>query len=246
MGITLDYYRVLLKNAVGQVPANAIYGNPNNFSSYITTATSGPYAGTLPPTIAESAVCVPYTASSCGYINLENSNTGRITTDGFDLSIQYQQRTPIGTFREDLEGTAVTKFQQQQYTGGPLLNLVGNLQIQTLNPAFRWQHNVRVDWSSPEKMWGAGLSDRFYSGYVDEFPDGNGNLRHVGSYSLVDGYASVKPMKNFTVLFGIKNIGNTAPPYTNASQNNFASGYNALIADPLLRNFYVNLKYTFF
>jgi len=246
MGITLDYYRILLKNAIGQVPANAIYGNPDNFTNYITTATSGPYAGTLPPTIAESAVCVPYTAPTCGYINLENSNTGRITTDGFDLSVQYQQRTPFGTFREDLEGTAVTKFQQQQYTGGPLLNLVGNLQIQTLNPAFRWQHNVRVDWSSPEKMWGAGLSDRFYSGYVDEFPDGNGNLRKVGSYSLVDGYASVKPFKNFTVLFGIKNIANTAPPYTNASQNNFASGYNALIADPLLRNFYINMKYTFF
>jgi len=189
---------------------------------------------------------VPYTQPSCGYINLENSNTGRITTDGFDLSVQYQQRTPIGTFHEDLEGTAVTKFQQQQYTGGPLLNLVGNLQIQGLNPAFRWQHNVRLDWSSPEKMWGAGLSDRFYSGYVDEFADGNGNLRHVGSYSLIDGYASVKPFKQFTVLFGIKNIANTSPPYTNASQNNFAAGYNALIADPLLRNFYINLKYTFY
>ena len=57
-------------------------------------------------------------------------NTGRITTDGFDLSIQYLQHTPIGTFREDLEGTAVTQFLQQQYNGGPLLNLVGNLQIQ--------------------------------------------------------------------------------------------------------------------
>ena len=57
---------------------------------------------------------------------------------------------------------------------------------------------------------------------------------------------SVKPITNLTVLFGIKNIFNTSPPYTNASQGNFASGYNALIADPLLRNFYVNLKYTLF
>jgi hypothetical protein len=35
-------------------------------------------------------------------------------------------------------------------------------------------------------------------------------LRHVGSYSLVDGYASVKPFKQLTVLFGIKNIANTS------------------------------------
>ncbi len=245
MGITLDYYRILVKNVIGAVPASAIYGNPTGFASYITTATTGPFAGTLPPTIAEANVCQPYTASSCGYINLEFSNTGRVTTDGIDLSIQYQQQTSIGTFREDLEGTAVTQYLAQQYTGGPILNLVGNLQIQALNPAFRWQHNVRVDWSSPEKIWGAGLSDRFWAGYIDEFTDGNGNLRKVGSYSLVDGYVSVKPMEKLAVLVGIKNILNTSPPLTNASQNNFASGYNALIADPLLRNFYINLKYTF-
>ncbi|MEO7208578.1 MAG: TonB-dependent receptor [Steroidobacteraceae bacterium] len=245
LGITLDYYRILLKNTIGGVPASAIYGDPTTFSSYIVPATSGPYAGTLPPSIAEATVCHPYTQLTCGYISLQNSNTGRITTDGIDLSIQYLQQTPIGTFREDLEGTAVTQFLQQQYNGGPLLNLVGNLQIQGLNPAFRWQHNVRVDWTSPEKMWGGGLSDRFYSGYIDEFTDGNGNQRKVGSYSLVDGYVSVKPLEQVTVLFGIKNLFNTSPPFSNASQNNFASGYNALIADPLLRNFYINLKYTF-
>jgi iron complex outermembrane receptor protein len=245
LGITLDYYRILLKNAIGTVPASAIYGDPTTFSNYIVPATSGPYAGTLPPTIAESAVCHPYTAPSCGYINLQFSNTGRITTDGIDLSVQYSQHTPIGTFHEDLEGTAVTQFLQQQYNGGPELNLVGNLQIQTLNPAFRWQHNVRVDWTSPGKMWGGGLADRFYSGYVDEFALPDGSLRHVGSYSLVDGYVSVRPVEQLTVLFGIKNLFNTSPPFTNASQNNFAAGYNALIADPLLRNFYVNLKYTF-
>ena len=57
---------------------------------------------------------------------------------------------------------------------------------------------------------------------------------------------SVKPITPLTVLFGIKNILNRNPPYSNAAQNNFAAGYNALVADPLLRNFYVNLKYTFF
>jgi iron complex outermembrane recepter protein len=242
LGITLDYYRILLKNRIGTVPASAIYGDPTTFSSYIVTNSNG----TLTPSVAEATACNPYTQPTCGYILLQNSNTGRITTDGFDLSIQYQQQTPIGTFREDLEGTAVTQFRQQQYTGGPLLNLVGNLQIQSLNPAFRWQHNVRVDWTSPEKMWGGGLSDRFYSGYIDELPDGNGNQRNVGGYSLVDGYVSVKPIERLTVLFGVKNLLNTSPPYTNAPQNNFAAGYNALIADPVLRNFYINLKYTFF
>ncbi len=68
----------------------------------------------------------------------------------------------------------------------------------------------------------------------------------MGSYNLVDAYVSVKPIEKLTVLFGIKNLLNRNPPYTNASQNNFAAGYNALNADPLMRNFYINLKYIVF
>jgi iron complex outermembrane receptor protein len=95
-------------------------------------------------------------------------------------------------------------------------------------------------------MFGGGLGNRFYSRYIDEFPDANGNQRTVGSYSIFDAYGVYKPTPKLAVLFGIKNLFDTSPPFTNAEQLNFAAGYNALVADPLLRNFYVNLKYTFF
>jgi iron complex outermembrane receptor protein len=95
-------------------------------------------------------------------------------------------------------------------------------------------------------MLGGGLGNRFYSSYIDEYPDANGNQRTVGIYSLWDAYAVYKPTSKLSVLFGIKNLFNTSPPFTNAQQNNFAAGYNALVADPLLRNFYINLKYKLF
>jgi iron complex outermembrane receptor protein len=242
MGITLDYYRILLKQVVQPIPASAIYSSPTTFPSDIITNSSG----TLTPSIAEPKECNPYTAPTCGYILQNFQNTGRITTDGLDLSIQYQQHTPIGTFHEDLEGTAITQFLEQQYSSGPSLNLVGNLQIINLLPAYRWQHNLKVDWTSPQGTFGGGLSDRFYSTYIDEYPDANGNQLKVGNYSLWDAYAVYKPTAKLAVLIGIKNLFDTSPPFTNASQNNFAAGYNALVADPLLRNFYINLKYTFF
>jgi iron complex outermembrane receptor protein len=242
MGITLDYYRILLKNVVQPVPASAIYSNPTGLSSYIVPNASG----TLTPSVAEANECNPYTQPTCGYIEQNFQNTGRITTDGFDLSIQYLQHTAIGTFHEDLEGTAITQFLEQQYNGGQNINLVGNLGIVLLLPAYRWQHNLRVDWSSPGSMFGGGLSNRFYSRYTDEFPNANGSERTVGSYSLWDTYGVYKPTSKLAVLFGIKNLFNTSPPFTNAQQNNFAAGYNALVADPLLRNFYINLKYTFY
>jgi iron complex outermembrane recepter protein len=245
LGITADYFRVLIDNTISGVPASAIYGNPTTFANYIVPATTGTYAGTLTPSIAEASDCTPYTASTCGYISLLPSNTGFLTTSGMDISVQYRQRTAIGTFHEDVEGTWVTQYKEEQYTGGPTQNLLGNLQIQGLNPAFRWQHDITVDWTSPGKMWGAGLVDRYWSGYADEFPNAAGAIPHVGSYNLLDGFASITPFKKFTVLVGVKNILNTSPPLTNAPQNNFAEGYNALIADPRLRNFYINLKYGF-
>jgi iron complex outermembrane receptor protein len=249
MGITVDYYRILLKNTIGSIPASAMYANPSEFTKYyvlatgINPATGLPYPS-LTPSVDSATSCIPFTKPSCGYLVLTNQNTGRSTTDGVDVSIQYAQHTPIGTFHEDLEGTAVLKFDAQQYSGGPERNLVG--WFNHLPPAYRWEHDFRLDWTSPEGMWGGGLANRFYSTYIDQFKDGNGNPRIVGSYSLFDVYASVKPIHNLTVLFGIKNILDRNPPYTNASQNNFTAGYNALVVDPLQRNFYVNVKYDIF
>jgi iron complex outermembrane receptor protein len=146
MGITLDYYRILLKDVVQSIPASAIYSDPTTLASYITTNSSG----TLTPSIQEANACNPYTQPTCGYIDQNFQNTGRITTDGFDLSIQYVQHTPIGTFHEDLEGTAITQFLEQQYNAGPSLNLVGNLQIVLQLPAYRWQMLSRSPfWLNP-------------------------------------------------------------------------------------------------
>jgi len=236
LGVTIDYYRILIKNTISTVPAQAIYSNPTTFANfYVLDNTGG-----LTPSINEAANCIPYTLATCGYIKVNSANTGRTTTDGVDLSIQYRQHTSIGTFHEDLEGTAVTQFREQQYTGGPTLNLVG--WYNTLEPAYRWQQNLRVDWSSPEGMWGAGAGNRYWTSYIDQYTDINGKQRIVGSYSVFDAYFSVKPIKQVTVLLGIKNLTDHNPPYTNANQGNFAAGYNALVVDPTQRSVYLNVK----
>jgi len=244
MGVTVDYYRINLKNTIANIPPTAIYANPTGLASQIVTNSSG----TLTPSIEEAADCTPYTATTCGYILQNYQNTGSVTTAGFDLSIQYQQRTPIGKFHEDVEGTTVTKFNWQEYTGGPTVNLVGSSEGGTVyQPALRWTHTIRVDWTSPESMFGAGLSNRYLSSYQDEFntgPTQSGPTRTVGAYSTFNTYVSYRPIKSLTAMFGIQNLFDTNPPFTNASQGNFAAGYNSTLTNPLLRTFYLNLKYT--
>ena len=90
MGITVDYYRILLKNTIGAVPETAIYGDPATFANYYVLNSSGG----LTPSIAEASACHPYTQPTCGYILLTIQNTGRITTDGIDISIQYSAAHP--------------------------------------------------------------------------------------------------------------------------------------------------------
>ena len=239
LGITLDYYRILLKSPIGTIPYTAIYGNPTAFANeYVLNG-----AGTLTQSINLGAQCTPYTSVNCGYVLQEATNTGFITTDGVDLSINYTQHTTIGTFNEDFEGTAITQYHLQEYTGGPVLNLVGWYNSGN-QPALRWQHTLRATWASPDGRWGAGLNNRFMSPYIDQLPDANGNPRNVGSDSTWDIYGSYKPIRPLTVLLGIRNVFNRYPPFSN-QLGNWPAGYNPIYSDPTLRTFYLNVKYDF-
>lgn len=243
LGITIDYYRILLKNTIGSIPAAAIYSNPTLFSNDIVLNNQG----TFTPSVASSTYCQPFTAPTCGYIILTNQNTGGITTDGLDISIKYRQHTKYGEFEEDLEGTAVTQFRLQEYAGGPVLNLVGWYN-QGNPPAMRWQHFAQINWRSPGGTWGAGISNRFYSSYIDEFGLGasnDGPQRTVGSQSTWDVYSSYTPFAGLTAVLGVRNLFNTNPPFTNAVQNNYAAGYSSQYSNPILRDFYLHLTYKF-
>lgn len=240
LGVTIDYYRVLLKNAINVIPDATIYGNPTLFANqYVLND-----AGTLTTAAAAPLQCVPnYMVPTCGYILQTTINTGGITTDGFDLSTQYLLHTAAGTFRADLEGTLITHYTRQDFTGGPQVDLLGWFNGGH-QPAIRWQHNLSLNWTSPSGNWGAGATNRYLSHYIDQFVDGAGNQRIVGSQSDWDVYGSYKPIKAMTVLVGVRNLFDRSPPFSNQTQN-FISGYNPIYSDPLLRTFYVNLSYNF-
>lgn len=239
LGITIDYYRILIKNEIQEIPDLAIYSNPTQFTNYYVLNS----AGTLTDAPEANTACPAYTAPTCGYIIQTTQNTGGITTDGFDLSAQYFIRTPIGSFHADLEGTAITHFRLQEYTGGPQLDLLGWYD-EGNEPAIRWQHIVTIAWTSPGRIWGAGMTNRFFSSYIDESPDAAGNQIKVGNQSDWDVYASFKPLPPVTVLFGARDVFNTVPPFSNQT-GNWPAGYNPVFSSPLLRTFYVNLKYQF-
>ncbi len=240
LGITLDYYRININNALGGVPFGAIYANPNEFSSDIVTNS----AGTLSTAPNANTQCPTYSASTCGYVLQITQNTGGITTDGFDLSVKYFKQTPIGTFRFHMDGTLITHYRLQEYDGGPQVDLLGWYN-QGNEPAIRWQHNATIDWTNPSGRWGAGIENHLLSSYIDENPNADGQQIKVGTQSTWDVYASYRPIHGLDVLFGVRNVFNQIPPFSN-QVGNWPAGYNPIFSNPLLRTFYLNLKYRFF
>lgn len=235
LGVTIDWYRVVIKNEIQTIPDNAIYADPTAFSSlYVLNS-----AGSLTQAPVANTACVngPSTPT-CGYIIQTAQNTGGITTNGLDLSSNYTLRTSKGNFRFGLEGTWITQYRLQEYKGATWLNLRGQFNSGN-QPAITWQHELTMDWTYD--TWGAGLSNHFLSSYTDEYADAAGDAIKVGAYSTWNTYGSWKPAKNMTLLVGVRNVFNTNPPFSNQTAN-WQAGYNPLFSDPTGRAYYA--RYT--
>jgi len=248
LGITLDYYRVVIRNEIQAIPDAAIYGNPTTFANEIVLNNQGTF--TTAPTA--NINCQPHTAPTCGYILLTLQNTGGIATDGVDLSADYSIHTAFGKIHVGLDGTVVSQYLLQTYTGGPQLNLVGQWN-EGFQPVIRWQHLFTFDWSSG--IWGAGLSNHFLSSYKDyayasgtpynsTAPVAGQSQLTVGSYSIWNIYGSVKPIRPLTVLVGIRNLFDTTPPFSN-QEADWQASFNPRFTDPTGRAFYAKVTFEF-
>jgi iron complex outermembrane recepter protein len=237
LGITVDWYRIVLKNEIQEISATTVFDNPTALANLYVLNN----AGTLTPANAAATQCPTTSAPTCGYIVTTTQNTGGLATDGFDISTNYLLRTPIGRFNFDFEGNLVTNFNIQAYTNAPVLNLDGWYN-QGFEPVIKWSHNFTVDWNLGN--WGAGIQNHFTSRYTDEFTNADGSQAYVASYSLWNIYGSWKPIAPLTVTLGIRNLLDTNPSFSNQTAN-WQAGYNPLFADPLGRTFYARAKYEF-
>jgi iron complex outermembrane receptor protein len=238
LDVTVDYYRINVKNEIQTLPAPLIYANPTQYASYYHTNA----AGTLSQSIAESVDCPTYHVATCGYIIQTSQNTGGIVTDGLDLSASYMANlADLGKVRLGLHSQYVMDYRLQTYTGGPQLNLDGRFN-QGFQPVIRYQQVLTADWSHDK--FGAGLVNHYLSKYQDFAPDGSGNIVNVGSYSIWNAYVSYKAFTGLKLVGGINNLFNTDPPFSNQNQN-WQSGYNSVFSSPIGRAYYLRGTYTF-
>jgi iron complex outermembrane recepter protein len=234
----VDYWKINIKNLISSVAEQAVFGDATKYAGKFVRCSqlpAGPGAGI---DRLDVDVCQNFpNFDPIAFIDSATENLGELRTEGIDVSAAWRsEATSAGRFGLSFEGTYVTKYQYQRERNGEFINAVGRYSDNA--PIFRWQHVVTATWSSGP--WAATLGQRMKSGYVDQ--DG---INAVKDYYLFDTSIAWTGIKGLTVVAGINNLFDTAPPLT-GQVTTFQRGYDPRFTDPLGRTFTLRAAYKFF
>ena len=222
----LDLWWINLYNQIGAIPDTTIFGNPTKYASYFHRAPDGTlsYDGSQCP------------GSNCGYVSLLSTNLGGVSTSGVDFTTSYKAAWEDGsnlTLRA--VGTVVTKYLYQTEPQGDWNQNVGV--YSGTGPVFRLQSTLSATYHKDSVT--LGLANHYKSGYLDQ--DG---VNQVTPYITWDAFGSYAFDKATSVTFGVRNLFDKAPPFSNQTAT-FQVGYDPRFADAFMRTFYARGTYRF-
>lgn len=228
MTVGVDLWWVRLKNSIAALSETTVLGDIVTFAPYIHRNPSGD--------LSISSFDCPGT--SCGFLDLRQQNLGETNTSGVDLSLTYRQGLgSMGTLNLGMNSTYVSKYEYQDFIGGPFNQNVGV--YVGVGPIFRWQHALTASWVFSN--WTVGAVGHYKSGYADQDPADNPK---VSNYATMDAYVNFAATKNVSLTFGIKNLTNREPPYSNQGEV-FQANYDPRVTDPTGRTYYLRGTYKF-
>jgi len=237
VSLGVEYFRITLEDTiVNGIPAATILGNLDRFGFLVTRGPVQPGFPGIPGPIIQIAQT--------------NLNVGLTKVAGYDIDARW--RIPsgdLGNFTVALNGTYFDKYDTQNLDGSFTGN-VDQVNVNTGGIVPRWKHYLSLAWS--RSVWSASLAQNYQGDYYDlpgTFEDttvAGWGPRKVGRYVTYDAQATYKGVKNLELTFGIRNLLDEDPPYTNAGgQVYFQGGYDPGYADPRGRFFYGRVTYRF-
>ena len=226
LSLGIDLWWVRLQDQIAALSETTVLGDAATFAQYIKRNATGD--------LSIDGFSCPGT--DCGFLDLRQQNLGNVNTRGVDLTASLRQNLgDMGRLNLGLSATYVDKYEYQDFIGGPYNQNVGV--YVGVGPIFRWQHSVTAVWN--KGAWTVGAVARYKSSYIDQDP-----VNTVGSYATGDAYVSWAAMKGLNLTFGINNIADKEPPYSNQGEV-FQANYDPRFADPVGRKYYVRASYQF-
>ena len=198
LSLTVDYYRIKLKNAIG------IIGQQTSLDECLTGS-------------GDDLFCDNITRDATGrvtQVDAFNLNTGSFLVSGIDTQVKYS--TTFGeSGRFDLSAfwTHLLKQQQTSFPGGPTQKEVGQLDCYScgrLGTGFRDKVNVSatVGWDNVSLNWRV----NYLSSVVDDITDPDAT--RTGAYWYHDAQLrfGIDDKKKYEFYLGIDNVFDKKPP----------------------------------
>ena len=218
--LTLDFWDIDLKDAIQGFGADAIV---NNCVAFTTATTVAPSCALINRDPAGSLWL-----TSGGFVVDTPSNSGRIQTNGWDISSSYSHRLGgIGNLSASFIGTRLRKYEVDNGLPGGIYDCAGfygstcsGAIVASAAPMPKWRHKARVGLQMPN---GIGLSVQWrHIGKVTaetlsddqtlqgEFPLDPG--LHIKSYNYIDLASTFTIGDHYNFRMGVNNAFDKRPP----------------------------------
>lgn len=219
LSLSLDYYNVTVKDAVGSLAPQAVFDNEARCA-----------AEGRPCNASQEGYVVRSTNGGLIFAYVPNANAARLETDGLDLDIKYSYMTPYGLLRADGSVSRVLSYKRQDAVGAPLLE-----RLDTLNgngevfPTLRANTVISWDW----EQWNAAVGANFISKVRDcdasvvgdaEQDDGYCESHDMPSYLTFDLQAGWSAPWNGKITLGVRNLLDRQPPIAQSTVSSSTSG----------------------
>lgn len=181
-------------------------------------------------------------------------NIGRSHNRGIDWDLTVGEKYSFGKFALNANGTYLLK---SSYTvPGTDNQWTDSMNKYGINDAVSFRNIVRVTPSLETGNFTNSFSLNYRNGYTDAAanpyqlfaPIGNAAVAirlTVPSYTTIDYQGKVLISKAWDVRFGIKNLGDKAPPLSLRTSSGHQVGYDPRYADTMGRTAYINSSYKF-
>ncbi|MBC7918411.1 MAG: TonB-dependent receptor [Rhodoferax sp.] len=227
---SVDFWQIDLTDRISTLSAQALIGNYDKYKQYVIRDANGQIDSVQSP-----------------FLNLAGD-----TARGIDVSVSTNFKTEMGQWVAGLDGSYLDSYKSRYSESDPWTERVGKFGDASfgwdLKP--KWKHTARITWS--QGNWSATGSQSYVAGYdaeVDGFGSGvtpPGAQSKVDSYTLYNLSATYTGFKNMRITGGIKNLLDTAPPFSGHNVDNVSgAGWDARVGDPRGRAFTLNVNYKF-
>lgn len=186
-------------------------------------------------------------------IDIRPLNAGETITKGIEYGVRGDMDIAGGKLTARVDVSELLEKKSRLIASAPF----GTSEIGRFTRAsdigLKWKYTASTEYSRGK--WSVRLSKIYRAGYMDAVLPGvaNGYVHpvnwnpKVAPYVLYNVSFSYKALKNTTIVAGVKNIFNTAPPFSAAYDTNTGAGssWEPRVADPRDRSYTLSVEYKF-